>query len=68
MPIILKTDKDEKIILKFYALVVPSLQIPIFFANDAFQELGVARYLWRDLLLDTGEEEFWIPSLDRDDR
>jgi hypothetical protein len=63
MPVILKTDTGEKIKLKFYALVVPQLVIPMFFSNSSLKELGVRYYTGGDLTLDTGDEQFTIPCL-----
>jgi hypothetical protein len=63
MPVILKTNTDEMIKLKFYALVVPELTIPMFFSNSSLKDLGVRFYIGGDLNLDSGDEQFTIPSL-----
>jgi len=63
MPVIFKTDTGEKIKLKFYALVVPDLTIPMFFSNSSLKDLGVRFYVGGDLNLDTGDEQFTIPPL-----
>lgn len=63
MPVILKTDTGERIKLKFYALVVPKLIIPMFISNSSLSDLGVFMYLGMDLELDTGNEKFTIPHI-----